>query len=171
MCPGGRALARLGAPPSPPRGASRPAWLPTTAHGRAGVLREPRRPDVAPTAVAQEVGTMEIRLRALTWARVIGVAARVGVLAPRGAAAAGALTLADAIRSAWEQNPGIAASAAGVEAAREDAAAARDQRLPSISLQARGVATDEPVGAFGLKLDQARITQSDFAPSTLNSPG
>ena len=111
------------------------------------------------------------RLRALARVRLFGLAALAGALVPGAASAAGVLTLADAIRAAWEQNPGVAASAAQVEAARADAEAARDQRLPALALQARGVATDEPVGAFGLKLDQARITQSDFAPSVLNSPG
>jgi outer membrane protein TolC len=103
--------------------------------------------------------------------RGLAVAALAAGLSPRTAAAASPLTLDAAIRAAWDGNPGIAASAAQVSAARADAEAARDARLPTLSLQARGIATDEPVAAFGLKLDEQRISQADFVPSRLTSPG
>ena len=57
-----------------------------------------------------------------------------------------------------------------VAAARADADGARDGRLPTVLLSAKAVATNEPMSAFGLKLDQQRITQADFDPSRLNSP-
>jgi outer membrane protein TolC len=85
-------------------------------------------------------------------------------------AAAARLSVEDAIRAAWRSNPGIAASAAQVEASRADAEAARDAIFPSLTLTARGVGTNEPVQAFGLKLDQGRITPADFDPAILNSP-
>ncbi len=91
------------------------------------------------------------------------------VLAPAWARAEG-LSVENAISAAWQRNPALAASAEQVEAARADAAAARDARLPTLTLTARGVATNEPVGAFGLKLDEQRITQADFAPARLNAP-
>lgn len=87
-----------------------------------------------------------------------------------GTAHAAPLTIEEAIRAAWARNPALRASAAGVEAAREDAARARDGHLPTISLQVRGVRTDEPMMAFGLKLDQARIAMADFDPARLNDP-
>lgn len=90
-------------------------------------------------------------------------------LAPAATAAA-PLAVEDAIRGAWERNPALRASASGVDAARADAARARDARLPTLSLSARGVRTDEPMMAFGLKLDQARITGADFDPRRLNDP-
>jgi outer membrane protein TolC len=80
------------------------------------------------------------------------------------------LTVEDAIRAAWAQNPALRASSAQVEAARADALRARDARLPTLRLEARGVRTDEPMMAFGLKLDQARITAEDFDPAKLNAP-
>jgi outer membrane protein TolC len=80
------------------------------------------------------------------------------------------LPVEEAIRAAWTQNPALQASAFQVEAARADAARARAARLPTLRLEARGVRTDEPMMAFGLKLDQARIGQADFAPGKLNSP-
>lgn len=80
------------------------------------------------------------------------------------------LSIEDAIREAWQKNPGLAASTQQVQAARADADAARDNSFPSLALTARAVGTDEPVAAFGLKLDEQRITQSDFAPDRLNAP-
>ncbi len=80
------------------------------------------------------------------------------------------LAVADAIRAAWAQNPGLKASSFQVEAARDDALRARDARLPTLRLEARGVRTDEPMMAFGLKLDQARISQLDFVPDRLDHP-
>ncbi len=81
-----------------------------------------------------------------------------------------ALTLEDAVRAAWARHLGLAAGAAGVDAARADAAAAAAGWLPTVSLTARGVRTDEPLMAFGLKLDQARIAAQDFDPARLNDP-
>jgi len=86
------------------------------------------------------------------------------------AARAAPLSVEDAIRSAWRDNPALRASAAGVEAARADADRARDTRLPVLSLSARAVRTDEPMMAFGTRLDQGRIGMSDFDPARLNSP-
>ena len=57
-----------------------------------------------------------------------------------------------------------------VAAARADADGARDGRLPSVVLSAKAVATNEPMSAFGLKLDEQRITAADFDPHRLNSP-
>jgi outer membrane protein TolC len=80
------------------------------------------------------------------------------------------LSIEEAIRSAWSRNPALRASAAGVEAARADADRARDSRLPTLSFTAKGVRTDEPLMAFGLKLDQGRIGMADFDPARLNDP-
>jgi outer membrane protein TolC len=80
------------------------------------------------------------------------------------------LTVDQAIRAAWQLNPALQASASQAEAARADASRARDARLPTLSLAGRGVRTDEPMMAFGLTLDQARITQADFDPARLNHP-
>jgi outer membrane protein TolC len=85
-------------------------------------------------------------------------------------AGAAPLGIEDAIQLAWSGNPALRASAGAVEAARADAERARDSRWPTLSLQARGVRTDEPMMAFGLKLDQGQITQADFDPARLNAP-
>ena len=81
-----------------------------------------------------------------------------------------AVTVEDAIRGAWAGNPALMASSSQVEAAREEAARARAAQLPSLRVEVRGVRTDEPMMAFGLKLDQARISAPDFDPARLNDP-
>jgi outer membrane protein TolC len=76
----------------------------------------------------------------------------------------------DAIRAAWTRHEGLRASAAGVAAARAEAERASWARLPTVSLAGRAIRTDEPLMAFGVKLDQGRITQADFDPAKLNNP-
>ncbi len=80
------------------------------------------------------------------------------------------LPLEEAIRAAWSRNLGLASAAAARDAARADAAAAKAAHLPTLALQARAIRTDEPVAAFGLRLDQGRIAPPDFAPARLNDP-
>lgn len=58
-----------------------------------------------------------------------------------------------------------------MEAARAEAQSAREGHWPTLALTAKGVGTSEPVGVFGVKLDEQRITTADFNPATLNSPG
>ncbi len=85
-------------------------------------------------------------------------------------AAAADLTLDAAVRAAWQRHLGLAAADAQVAAARADAAAAGAAAFPALSVQARAVRTNEPVGAFGLRLDQGRIAMQDFVPERLNDP-
>ena len=99
-----------------------------------------------------------------------GWALTAAVLSLPSLAIAAPFTIEDAIRATWKQNPAIASSGEMVAAARADAEGARDGRLPSILLSAKAVATNEPMSAFGLKLDEQRITTADFDPNRLNSP-
>lgn len=101
--------------------------------------------------------------------RLATLAAAAALVAPAAATAA-PLTIEDAIRAAWARNPGLQASAAQAEAARADADRARDARLPTLSFTARAFRTDEPLWAFGTRLDQGRITMADFDPARLNDP-
>jgi outer membrane protein TolC len=89
---------------------------------------------------------------------------------PAIAAAGPSVRIEEAIRAAWAENANLRASSAQVDAARAEAARARAGYLPTVSLSASGVRTDEPMMAFGLKLDQARIGQADFDPAGLNHP-
>ena len=80
------------------------------------------------------------------------------------------LSLPDAIRKAWDRQPGLLAGEALVDQARAEASAARAARLPSLQADAGWRRTDEPLMAFGTKLDQGRITAADFNPARLNAP-
>jgi outer membrane protein TolC len=80
------------------------------------------------------------------------------------------LSIQDAIRTAWISQSGLQAGAARVDQARAQAAAQDRLRLPTVSLGMGYTRTDEPMQAFGTRLDEARITQADFLPASLNRP-
>lgn len=81
-----------------------------------------------------------------------------------------ALTVEAAIHRAWAQQSGLQASEAMVDRAKAEADAMRDLNLPTIAFSAGFMRTDQPMLAFGMKLNQARITQLDFNPASLNKP-
>lgn len=85
--------------------------------------------------------------------------------------AQGALTIQEAIRKAWTGMGGLQAGQAMVDKAQAEAEATRNLKLPTVALEAGLTRTDEPMQVFGTRLDQARITQADFLPSSLNHPG
>jgi outer membrane protein TolC len=85
-------------------------------------------------------------------------------------AAAEPLPLQEAIRRSWTQQAGLKAGAAMVESRQAEAQSTKALALPTLSFQAYGTRTDEPMMAFGIKLNQARITMQDFNPATLNKP-
>ncbi|MDP2875661.1 MAG: TolC family protein, partial [Holophaga sp.] len=80
------------------------------------------------------------------------------------------MSIQEAIQTAWSKQSGLQAGEAMVAKARADAEAMRSLRLPSATLGVGFMRTDEPMMAFGTKLDQARIAQMDFMPSKLNHP-
>ena len=80
------------------------------------------------------------------------------------------LSIQDAIRAAWSDQSGLQAGQAMVDRARAESEATASLRLPTLSLGAGFLRTDEPMQAFGTRLDQARITQMDFLPAALNHP-
>lgn len=92
------------------------------------------------------------------------------LLAEGGLMAQGSLTVAESIRKAWEGQAGLRAGQALVEARQAEAEGFRDLRLPSLTLRAQGIRTNEPMMAFGIKLNQARIGAADFNPQSLNHP-
>jgi len=80
------------------------------------------------------------------------------------------LSIQDAIRTAWTKQAGLQAGEALVAKAQAEAQAMRGLRLPTATLSVGYLRTDEPMMAFGTKLDQARISQMDFLPDRLNHP-
>ena len=101
---------------------------------------------------------MNIKISALLFL----LASRLGAQQP--------LTIGEAIRKAWRDQAGLKAGQAMVEARQAEAQAADHSRLPSFTLNASGVRTNEPMMAFGIKLNEARITAADFNPMALNHP-
>ncbi len=80
------------------------------------------------------------------------------------------LTVQRAIQKAWTDQSGLKAGQAMVDSRQAEAEGYRDLRLPTLTLNAHGVRTNEPMMAFGIKLNQARIGMADFNPLTLNHP-
>ncbi len=100
---------------------------------------------------------------------------KISLLAPlivlgAGLSAQEPFTLSLAIRKAWTDQAGLRAGQAMVESRQAEAEGFRDLRLPTLTLNAQGVRTDEPMMAFGIKLNQARIGMADFNPQILNRP-
>jgi outer membrane protein TolC len=87
-----------------------------------------------------------------------------------GLSAQESFTVSAAIHKAWRDQSGLKAGRALAEGKREEAAGFQALRLPTLTLQAQGIRTDEPMLAFGMKLNQSRINAMDFNPSSLNRP-
>ncbi len=79
-------------------------------------------------------------------------------------------TVSRAIQKAWTDQAGLKAGQATVESRQAEADGYRDLRLPTLTLNAQAVRTDEPMMAFGMKLNEARIGMADFNPLVLNHP-
>jgi outer membrane protein TolC len=82
----------------------------------------------------------------------------------------GILTLEESIQRAWSQQAGLRAGQAMVDRAEAEAGALGSLCLPTLTAGVGVTRTDEPMMAFGMKLNQSRISQMDFMPSALNHP-
>ncbi len=80
------------------------------------------------------------------------------------------LTLEAAIAAAVDRNPEMSAAESGLEAAETRIRQAKSGYLPQLSVSETFSQTNNPVGAFGTKLNQAAITSQDFIPDRLNNP-
>ncbi len=80
------------------------------------------------------------------------------------------LTLTEAIHTAVGNNPEMTAAESRFEAAGHRIRQVRSGFYPQLFLSETFQQTTNPVGAFGTKLNQAAITQQDFAPDRLNDP-
>ena len=110
-------------------------------------------------------------MRNLTRSILVPLAALLaGATSTASRAAPADLSVQQAIRAVWATHPALRAGEAEAQSLREQADSADHARFPTLSLGARALRTTEPVAAFGLKLDQGRIAQSDFNPQSLNSP-
>jgi outer membrane protein TolC len=80
------------------------------------------------------------------------------------------LSLNEALAMAREKNPVLRAARQAALSAAEDVKAARADFMPRVGFFAGYVSTDEPVTAFGMKLNQGIIAPADFEPVRLNDP-
>jgi outer membrane protein TolC len=80
------------------------------------------------------------------------------------------LTLDKAIDAALKNNREITISTLDEEASRARFRQTRAVFLPQVKVSYTAMSTDNPLNAFGFKLQQQSIAQSDFNPDLLNSP-
>lgn len=107
-------------------------------------------------------GTIACRLRKLLGPIVIA-------LLPV-ALAAEPLDFKQCVDLALAHNPDIAVSRSHIEQAEAGLRQAEAGRLPRLNLSLTGTHTNDPLGAFGLKSGQERVTSADFDPARLNAP-
>lgn len=80
------------------------------------------------------------------------------------------ITLNEAITEAQKNSKDLRLALIDESIASEQLKQTNSFFLPQISASYSGMATDNPLNAFGLKLQQQRIASSDFDPSLLNHP-
>jgi outer membrane protein len=88
----------------------------------------------------------------------------------RAAEPASILSLHEAIETAVHNHPIISAAQSRVEAADARITRAGSGFLPQLNFREYASRTDNPMWAFGTKLNQGMITQKDFDPDRLNNP-
>jgi outer membrane protein TolC len=85
-------------------------------------------------------------------------------------APAAALTLREAVATALERNPTLAAASAGTDAARARTGQSRAYLFPQVDFSQGFTRGNNPVFVFGTKLTQRQFTAADFALPSLNAP-
>ncbi len=74
------------------------------------------------------------------------------------------------VELALAQNPELMASRSRIAQAEAGLRQAEAGKLPRLNLSLTATHTNDPLGAFGLKLGQARVSTGDFDPTRLNDP-
>ncbi len=81
------------------------------------------------------------------------------------------LTLSEVLKLASENNTEILKANAEEDAAKANNQQANAAFLPSLEVSSGYAVSDDPLYAFGFKLQQQTVTMADFDPNILNSPG
>ncbi|WP_297089656.1 TolC family protein [uncultured Draconibacterium sp.] len=81
------------------------------------------------------------------------------------------LSLSEALTLADENNLNVKSAEARIEAARAQYRMTNSVFLPGLEASHTGVSTNDPLSAFGFKLKQEIVQESDFNPDLLNDPG
>lgn len=90
---------------------------------------------------------------------------------PSLAAATEVSSLKDSVAYALEHNRMLAVSSNRVDAAEAQVDMATGRMLPRVDVSSALIRTNSPLGSFGAKLQQQRITAADFSPAAMNQPG
>lgn len=93
------------------------------------------------------------------------------LVVPSLASAADVSTLKDSVAYALEHNRMLAVSSNSVDQAEAEVDMATGRMLPRVDVSTAFVRTNSPLGAFGAKVQQQRVTAADFSPATINQPG
>jgi outer membrane protein TolC len=81
------------------------------------------------------------------------------------------LSFQQCVAEALARNPDLAASDARISQAEAGIVQAEGARLPRVNLSLTATRSNDPLGAFGLKLGQGQVDPAtDFVPATLNNP-
>jgi outer membrane protein TolC len=80
------------------------------------------------------------------------------------------LTLEQAIETALQNNPGLKAADAQLEAAEAGVLKSNSGFLPKITVSETWSKSDNPLMVLGTKLNQEIVSPADFDPSVLNNP-
>lgn len=80
------------------------------------------------------------------------------------------LTLHEALNAAQQQNRSIKLSQLDAEVSKAKVRQTQAVFLPQINLSYTALSTNNPLNAFGFKLQQQAITATDFNPALLNDP-
>lgn len=80
------------------------------------------------------------------------------------------LQLEEAIQTAVTNNKNVTVAVMEEKVALSNYKQTEAIHLPQVSLSYTALVTNNPLNAFGLKLQQNKITQSDFDPAALNNP-
>ncbi|HEY3448776.1 MAG TPA: TolC family protein [Myxococcales bacterium] len=79
------------------------------------------------------------------------------------------LTVGDAVARALRDNPSVAAGEAQVRASQAAARARARAGLPRLSVGLQATVTNDPLAAFGMRLQERDVEAADFDPARLNS--
>lgn len=80
------------------------------------------------------------------------------------------LSLDDALQLADQHNYQVKMAESDIAITRGQYRQTSAAFLPQITLEARGVSTNDPLNVFGFKLKQERVGEADFNPELLNNP-
>jgi len=83
----------------------------------------------------------------------------------------GMFSLQEALQLASENNREILKGLAEIEAARANSQQANAAFLPAVDLSSGFMVSNDPLNAFGFKLQQQSVTMADFDPAVINAPG